>query len=98
MSKVNLAGVYDLHAANLKAKGHDLALVIGTRQKPTELKPKHYLLLKRTTGGFEYISGMFPLSDSGEAYSIDYSGQIYRMEFIRDRGIVDIQAKGGKST
>jgi hypothetical protein len=50
------------------------------RRNPTKDKPHFYLVLKNPNAGFEYISSLFPVTDT--KYSIDYSGIQYWLEKV----------------
>lgn len=78
MSK--LCGQYQTDKSNLlKAGTH---LVIATRRKESPNKPKNYLLLKES-GGFKYLSGLYPFTGDLEPisgvqfFSLDYQGEDY---------------------
>jgi len=54
-----------------------ITLIIGHRKNPVKNKPPAYLLCKSAPDSYPYISSLYPACDGN--YSIDYSGQGYKV-------------------
>lgn len=78
----NLVGNYQREKTNLLKS--DLHLVIGTRMKPTDAKPSHYLMMKEPNQSNRYISSLYPMGLNGainglQVYCFDYDNGYYQL-------------------
>jgi hypothetical protein len=76
-------GMFTLHKNSFLA---GRKLVIKERKKPCT-KPVHYLI---QVSPFQYISSLFPVSDSPDTYTFDFEKKLYSLRREADK--VEIEA------
>jgi hypothetical protein len=84
-----IEGEYLLTKSNLHKS--DVELVIGTRKKPEISKPKYYLLHKVSPKQFVYVSSLYPLDNSLNAFSLDFKGQKLTLKIDKENSKAEIQ-------
>jgi len=77
-------GMFTLHKNSFLAG--ERKLVIKERKKPCT-KPVHYLI---QVSPFQYISSLFPVSDSPDTYTFDFEKKLYSLRREADK--VEIEA------